>query len=75
MEVSPYPQRGTLRLNAIRLALKFLFVIYLASLSMSSTQVAPQAEIQSNRHAHHYQRANTQDHEPPDHAHEGQDNR
>jgi hypothetical protein len=58
-------------LNAIRLPFGFYFTRRFVSRNVSGPQMAPQTNIQGDCDAHYNQSANTQNHEPPDHPHDG----
>jgi hypothetical protein len=60
-----------LALDVTRLMLAFTFAGSHFPSSMRGLQVPAQTHVQRDCHAHHDQRAYTQDQEPPDHPHNG----
>jgi hypothetical protein len=60
-----------LPINIVRFTLEFQFAGSGVGSRVRRPQVPPQTHEQCNRHAHHDQRTDTQDKEPPDHPHDG----
>jgi hypothetical protein len=71
MEESPNLRRGASGLNVARLTLALHFAGNSFPRGVRGLKVTPQAHVKGDCNAHHDQRTDTQDQEPPDHPHNG----